>query len=133
MKWNMKDSVWGQSWRFTFALSSWIYLATAPYAKSSTLIRLDPEKSTTDPSSLHIPTCPMKGANHETTGRGVQTKQQGNFAFFRSISPSGHSSCWILRVEILSSTPNVGFSSIIESLPEDKWHCTSLHSQTCPP
>lgn len=91
-----------------------MYLATAPYEKSSILIRLDPAKSITDPSSLHIPTCPMKGANHDTTGRGVQTKQHGYFALLGLISSSGHRSCWILGRELLLSRPNVGFSSITE-------------------
>ena len=77
----------------TCSLSSWRYLATAPNEKSSTFTKLDPAKSKIAPSSLQMPTCPMKGANHDTTGSGVQTKQHGNFAFFGSISSNGQNSC----------------------------------------
>lgn len=70
-----------------------MYLATGPNAKSSTPTWYDPEKSKTAPSSLQMPTWPMKGANHETTGSGFQTKQHGNFAFFGSIGSKGHNSC----------------------------------------
>lgn len=87
----------------TCSLSSWRYLATAPNAKSSTFTKLDPAKSKTAPSSMQMPTCPMKGANHDTTGSGVQTIQHGNFAFFESTSSNGQNSCRILWVELVCS------------------------------
>uniref|UniRef100_A0A7C9DQ30 Uncharacterized protein n=1 Tax=Opuntia streptacantha TaxID=393608 RepID=A0A7C9DQ30_OPUST len=60
------------------------YLVTEPKAKLSTDTKLGPAKSKITPSSLHMPTWPMKGISHERRGRGVHTMQHGN----RSLSGS---------------------------------------------
>ena len=125
----------------TCCLSSWRYLAAAPNVKSSTFTKLDPEKSKIVPSSLQMPTCPMKGANHETTGSGVQIRQHGNLAFFGSIPSRGHRLCWILDVELICSTSKVPFKSIGENHPTAyniylcalsamKHQCVKLHPMT---
>lgn len=114
----------------TCSLSSWRYLATEPYEKSSTFTKLDPAKSKTAPSSLQMPTCPMKGANHDTTGSGVQTKQHGNFAFFGSISSNGQNSCWISCVELACSASWATDNSIWGSLLNGIEVCSISHTET---
>lgn len=57
----------------------------APNAKWSTHTKLGPAKSNITPSSLQMPTCPMQGMNHEITGSGDHTIEQGNRALFGSI------------------------------------------------